>query len=473
MAVRIALNSLIKWASIFSIAASLSAHVPVKELTGVYSTTVDHIFYPAVVDELQHIVVHAQKPIAIAGGKYSMGGQTWYQDGIIIDMKHLNTITAFDKENKTITVQAGALWRDVQNFLLPHNLTVGIMQSFNDFSVGGSLSVNVHGRDPRGQLISTVQEITVMLHDGSLVKASRSEHYDLFKAVIGGYGACGIIVDATLKVCDNVHLERTMTILPVHTFNRFFREKIKGNKQVALFNANIYGPDYNQVVSIVWSKTDKPLTVQDRMHKNMQGTISDELLMHAKYGLEQALSNYSFAHVLRAKFDSLLTKYTNPVVWRSYEMSRSVKIFDTHAQGTSKILQEYFIPVQHFEKFADAMRAIVKHHSVKVLNISIRSVPRNAESFLSYAPQNCFAFVCYISMDNNPAGHAHTKVWTQKLIDAALSLQGTYYLPYHLFATRAQLLKAYPRWHEFFATKQLYDPNNKFNNTLLSFCQKA
>lgn len=37
-------------------------------------------------------------------------------------------------------------WRDLQDHLDPHDLSVRTMQSYANFSVGGSVSVNVHGR---------------------------------------------------------------------------------------------------------------------------------------------------------------------------------------------------------------------------------------------------------------------------------------------------------------------------------------
>lgn len=42
------------------------------------------------------------------------------------------------------------------------------------------------------------------------------------------------------------------------------------------------------------------------------------------------------------------------------------------------------------------------------------------------------------------------EVLSQKLIDTALKLGGTYYLPYRLHATTEQFQKAYPTALEFF-----------------------
>ena len=53
---------------------------------------------------------------------------------------------------------------------------------------------------------------------------------------------------------------------------------------------------------------------------------------------------------------------------------------------------------------------------------------------------------------------------SQKLIDTALKLGGTYYLPYRLHATTEQFKKACPTALEFFQKKRSYDPRSLFQN---------
>ena len=55
---------------------------------------------------------------------------------------------------------------------------------------------------------------------------------------------------------------------------------------------------------------------------------------------------------------------------------------------------------------------------------------------------------------------------TVKLIDRTLALDGSYYLPYRLHATREQMRIAYPRLDEFVAAKRRYDPQLRFRNAL-------
>jgi len=55
-------------------------------------------------------------------------------------------------------------------------------------------------------------------------------------------------------------------------------------------------------------------------------------------------------------------------------------------------------------------------------------------------------------------------VWTRELINAALSVDGSYYLPYQLHGTLEQFLQCYPKAEEFFALKNKYDPQSRFRN---------
>ena len=68
-------------------------------------------------------------------------------------------------------MQAGIRWCDIQRFVDPHDLSVKIMQTYANFTVGGSLSVNVHGRYVGlGPLILSVRAIALVLATASVVR---------------------------------------------------------------------------------------------------------------------------------------------------------------------------------------------------------------------------------------------------------------------------------------------------------------
>src|SRR5262245_62963698 len=104
-----------------------------------------------------------------------MAAQAFAGDAIVLDMTRLNRMT-LDAQARTLTVQSGATWHDVQRFLHPR-FAVKAMQSADVFTVGGSISVNAHGMDHHaGSVGRTVRSLRVMLADGTVqaVKIGRA-----------------------------------------------------------------------------------------------------------------------------------------------------------------------------------------------------------------------------------------------------------------------------------------------------------
>ena len=159
----------------------------VSDVTGLYPIAVDRVLAPTTVEEIVRAVRSHPGPIAIGGGRYSMGGQTATEGALHLDMRRLNRIVAFDSVGRTITVQSGATWRQIQERIDPANLSIKIMQTYANFTVGGSLSVNVHGRYVGlGPLVLSVRSLQLVLADGSIVEATPSTNPEIFYGAIGG-----------------------------------------------------------------------------------------------------------------------------------------------------------------------------------------------------------------------------------------------------------------------------------------------
>lgn len=158
-------------------------------------------------EELKQIVLNAEKTgdvLSIAGMQHSQGGQTVYPNGVMVDMKPYNQVIEINEDEKTVTVQSGATWSDIQEAINPYGLSLKVSQSQNIFTVGGSLSVNAHGLDIRnGGLTDTVLSMRLLNAEGDILQLSPSENTELFYAVLGGYGLFGIILDVTLELTDD------------------------------------------------------------------------------------------------------------------------------------------------------------------------------------------------------------------------------------------------------------------------------
>lgn len=418
------------------------------------------IIKPTTIDELRHIVIENKDPISIAGGRFSHGGHIWYPQGTVIDMTGLTDIIMLDAIQKTITVQAGARWRQIQEYIEPYGLAVIAMQSFNDFTVGGSLSVNAHGRDiVYGSIVETVLSIVVLCADGQLITASRTENYDLFRAAIGGYGACGIIVQATLQLTDNYPIKRSVKRMSLEEYEKYFMAHIHHNPTIVFHSAQLYEEKLGEILAVTWRRTNKPLTDATPIQRIKSSYLKEKLI-------HEALLISPFRKNLRWLLEEWLYK-NGSIVMRNYEMSTPINVLDplTKSAGT-EILQEYFVPLNKLNPFIAILRDTIWYYNIKVLNISIRYVPQDSTTFLSYAQsEEMFAVVLFINIPGND--HESLKAaqtWTRKLIDATLLVGGSYYLPYVCFATQEQFEKAYPNHKAFKMIKRLYNPQNKFLN---------
>ena len=164
----------------------------------------------AIQQQLKQLLQYAKKhhlKVSISGAKHSMGGHTIYPDGISINMLPYDHMS-FDQNTNILTIGSGASWSKALQYLDGFGKSIGVMQSFSNFSIGGSISVNGHGWQTGAAPVSSQMiSFTLMKADGEIVNCSRTENIELFKLVTGGYGLFGIILDVKIKVVDNTALK--------------------------------------------------------------------------------------------------------------------------------------------------------------------------------------------------------------------------------------------------------------------------
>lgn len=433
----------------------------VNDITQLNPVPMARVVTPHSVADIAAAIQGSSGPVSIGGGRYSMGGQTAIDYGLQIDMREFDDVVAFDAAQREVVVQSGITWRELQEYIDPHDLSVKIMQTYANFTVGGSLSVNVHGRYiGHGPIISSVRAIKLVLADGSVVSASREENPELFFAAIGGYGGIGVIAEVTLALDANRRVGRQTTVMPVTGYAAHFADNIRDNRDVIFHNADMYPPAFETVRDVSWYVTDDDLTIEDRL------IATDET-----YWLLPKLVSFSNASgfgkwTRKVLFDPVYYAFDR-VAWRNWEASYDVReLGEGDRSEKTWVLQEYFIPVENFDSFVPKMRDIFNKHEVDVVNVSIRHALPDPDSYLSWARNEVFAFVVYHSQGTTAADRQQVGVWTREMIDAILSEGGAYYLPYQPHATVDQFRAAYPNADQYFAIKREVDPDNRFQNKL-------
>lgn len=106
-----------------------SAAPVVNDVTKLNPVPVLAIVRPCSIEEVQEAIARTSLPISVGGGHFSMGGQSASPGSLHLDMRAMNRILALSPVPRTIRVEAGVRWCDIQRFVDPHGLAVKIMQT--------------------------------------------------------------------------------------------------------------------------------------------------------------------------------------------------------------------------------------------------------------------------------------------------------------------------------------------------------
>lgn len=404
-------------------------------------------------------------PISIMAVQHSQGGQTLASNAIVLNMLTFNNVINLDVKKKQITVQSGIIWSDLQKYINKYNLAVKSMQSPNIFSVGGSLSVNAHGDDFRsGAVGNSIVSFHIMLADGKIISVSPNSHSDLWKAVRGGYGVLGVVTDVTLQLTDNVWLMSHYNETTVNDLPAYFTQNVLKNKSDVFFYAHVNITPGSNFLRDMYVITYTDLNNIPTKLIPLDNPDKWNVILKPGFNISR---HGSFGRSIRWKVEKGIFKkiYGDHQVSRNNAMEKPLRFAsDYHSSANADWLQEYFIPVARIPEFMNSLRSIANDNNINLLNVTIRYVKAENDILLSYSKADCFSVVLYFNQNLSNKSIESAKKWTRELIDAAISLNGSYYLTYQDFATQEQFEKSYPHYREFITVKNRYDHDHLFDN---------
>lgn len=402
--------------------------------------------------------------IAIAGQRHSQGGHTYYKDAVVVDMTAFNRVLAVDAVARTVTVQAGATWADVQRSIQPYGLAVRTMQSQNIFTIGGSISVNAHGRDIRnGSLIKSVLSYRLLMADGQILEVSRTVNSELFPLALGGYGLFGIILDVTLSLTEDEMYRLQVDTVAADDYAQYFRSHVLGNSDIHMHLARVsVGPDHFLTDMYALNYEIAAEAEYDPKEFKLRGT--EQWVTPAKALFQLNRLSASWKDKFWEMQLKLFKRQEGQLLSRNNAMRSDATFMETREPGRNDLLQEYFIPMDQFAIFLREFGPLLKRHELNLLNITVRYVNQDEEATLSYARKDMFALVCLFRAPLSDNGQEKFGEGIRAVTDRVIALGGTYYLPYAGYPTRAQLHAAYPEAETFFKLKRAYDPDELFYN---------
>jgi FAD/FMN-containing dehydrogenase len=393
--------------------------------------------------------------VSIGGAQHTMGGHTLWANGVFVDMSGHDGMWL---DGDVLRVQAGARWRQVIPFLHGSDKAVIVMQTNDDFSIGGTLSANAHGwQHGRPPVASTVRSFTLMTPDGTVRRCSRGENPHLFRHALGGYGLFGVMLEVELDVMDNQLYASDGWVVDKDDFVAAWRENTRHADVQMVYGRLSMDPSTFM--------EEARLTVYRRVEQN--GDFP-EIVPIRFAGLKRTVLRGSqdspYGRELRWQLEKMVGGERGGVVQRAQLQAGPSEVFENRDPRYTDVLHEYFVPPDAVPAFIEAARTIVLRDGADLLNVTVRHVEADEDTVLRYADQEVFSFVMLFVYERTKAADDAMAATTRALIDAAHSAGGRYYLPYRPHATKEQFRRSYPMAGGFFAEKLRVDPDELLQN---------
>ena len=446
-------------------------------------TEVAEVYYPHSTREVAEIIKQAKKnkqAVSISCGRHAMGGQQFGAGTVHISMTEMNRILSFDKRKGLIRVEAGIEWPELLSYLGKaqegRKSSWSIIQKQTGaerLTLGGALSANAHGCGLQFKpIIQDVDAFTLVNADGRVLKVSRRENAELFKLAIGGYGLFGVITSVDLRLGHRQKLQRVVESVRLENFTEKIKQKINegylyGDCQ---FKTDPTSEDFMQlgILSVF-----KPVSDDTLIPDNQKQLTPDQwyYLIH-------------LAHVDKSKAFELYTRHylnTNGQIYWS-DAAQTGLYADQYIEYLEKtapelpkgslMLTEVYVPRDRLSKFMQKVIQDAHKDNMNIIYDTVRFIKRDDESFLAWAKQDYACVIFNLRVEHSETGIAQAQEDFQRLIDRALELDGSYYLTYHRWARRDQVLAAYPQFPEFLKLKLKYDPEERFQSDWYRFYKK-
>jgi FAD/FMN-containing dehydrogenase len=441
-------------------------------------TRVGEVARPDSIEALSAIVGKARargQAVSIAGGRHAMGGQQFAADGVLLDMSRMNRVLGFDPKRQSVEVESGIQWPELIKYLVEaqrgRSVQLGIIQKqtgADRLSIGGALAANIHGRGlSLKPFINDVESFVLVDAEGRTRRCSRGENAELFRLAVGGYGLFGIIARVTLRLRPRRKLERVVRLADLRDLTALFEDRtgegfLYGDFQF-MTDRNSDGFLRRGVFSCyrpLASEEEAAAVAVPASHRELSGDDWKQLLYLAHADRKRAFEVYS-SHYLA----------TDGQLYWSDTHQLSVYLDDYHRElderlGAcgSEMITELYVPRERLAAFMESAREDFRRHDAELIYGTIRVIEKDDESFLAWAKERYACVVFNLHVAHTTAGIEKAKEDFRRLIDRAVECGGSYYLTYHRWARREQVLACYPQMAEFLRLKKTYDPAETFQS---------
>lgn len=136
------------------------------------------------------------------GNGRSYGDVCLNDGGTLLAARGLDRFLEFDAERGILRCEAGTLFSEILELIVPHGWFLQVTPGTRYITVGGAIANDVHGKNHHraGTFGEHLLRFELLRSDGTRVGCSPIEHADLYTATIAGLGLTGLITWAEFSL---------------------------------------------------------------------------------------------------------------------------------------------------------------------------------------------------------------------------------------------------------------------------------
>jgi len=379
------------------------------------------------------------------------------------DCTKLNRFLAWDATTGILECEAGASLEDIITSFVPRGWLPMICPGTKFVTIGGAIANDIHGKAHHidGSFVNCVLSFRILLADGRILTASRTENADLFWANFGGLGLLGVILTAQLqlrKIETTYFKQKSVVIKGLdHMLEALDQYDHEYNYSVAWIDAMARGTKMGSGVLTLGNAAKlaelppKLSTDPLQLHKTSKLTVPFFLPSFTLNNFTVKVLNRVIAFVQNSPKEFIhYEKFFFPL--------DAINHWNRGYGKRGFVQYQFVIPEENGRKnLAEILDMIAQSGCTPFLNVFKRM--GDGQGLLS------FPFKGYTLAIDFPVTNA-LFAFTPKLDAKVLDAGGRLYLGKDGLLNEGMFKAMYPQYTEWLAVKRKYDPEGKFDSNI-------
>ncbi len=428
--------------SVFAGSTSSSKKYPWKNWSGNQQCFPSKRVAPANVGELQTLIQSTQGRIRAVGAGHSFSELVPTSE-TLLSIRRLAGLKGVDSVNKTATIYAGTILKEIGPLLNAQNQALINMPDIDQQTLSGCICTSTHGTGRElGSLSHYVEALDIVTASGELLHCSQHENTELFRAAQVSLGALGIITSITMKNTSPFKLKRQSHWLPLEDLLPQVDVLSRDNRNFEFYYFPFTGMSLTDSLNI----TSEPINQNKELDGN--SGIMD---------LKSARDYLSWSNKLR---ELILSTYMKTVDSEE-SVDHSYAIYATERNVRFNEM-EYHLPAEVGLEALQAVRKAIESHFPEVFfPIECRFIKGDDIWLSPFYHRDTISIAVHRYFEED-----HTALF--KAIEPILQkYHGRPHWGKINSFSHKQLEHAYPQWKEFQDVREHYDPAGKFLNPYL------